>query len=60
MFTFENVKCCGCHGRGKTRFLRRTCKVCDGAGEREIILPAKADPATKYRLRLGATLGIWL
>ncbi len=53
----EEIECCHCRGKGRVGILGlRQCPVCDGKGERSIVVPD--DPNAAEGVRLNAILGI--
>ena len=56
----EKVPCFSCGATGKLPrfvFWEKNCHVCDGTGERRIIMPADLPGDWKEMLRLDATYG---
>ena len=57
----EKVPCCVCAGTGsvpRLHFWKRDCNVCEGSGQRDIIMDADFPDHIKAQVRMDATFGI--
>lgn len=53
-FCVERVHCCVCNGSGKVSrlvFWKRDCSVCDGTGQRQILIGADLSESQKAYVR---------